>query len=137
MKRIILMLTLVVMSLTVFSQYQKYNDLKALYRSYGYVIGLEEEANISQGNTAFSNVTFRNGNEYVIVAMSDDTDVQDIDIYTYYTSGALFLKDDDNSKIAIVSFNCYYSVILQIVIKNYSSLTPRWESKVRYFIAYK
>ena len=137
MKRIILMLALVIVSLTAFSQSQRYYDLKALYLSYGYTIGLEEEGYVSQGNSAFTHVVFKPGVSYSLVAMSDDLDVLDLDIYVYYASGNLYVKDDDNHRIAVVNFNLNYEHTFKIVVKNYSSNTPNYRYKVRYFVAYR
>ena len=130
-------MTLILVSIMGFSQSQRYYELKNYYINYGYSIGLEQYANVTEGMTAYINVKFYPNTSYVIVAMSDDNDVLDVDIFTYYTSGNLFMKDNDNSSVAIVSFNCYSESSLKVVIKNYSSRTPRYASCLRYFIAYK
>jgi hypothetical protein len=137
MKRILLVLALVLSSMTIFSQSQKYNDLKTLYRGYGYSIGTEQVVTLTQGQLGYTYVNFYSGYNYSIVAMSDDSDVLDVDVFTYYPSGYLFMKDSDSSNLAIVSFECTGSNQLKIVVKNYSSLTPTYASTVRYFVAYK
>ncbi len=124
-------------SMTIFSQSQKYNDLKTLYRGYGYSIGAEEMVTLSEGQLGYTNLKFRAGYVYSIVAMSDDCDVVDVDIFTYYPNGDLFMKDSDTSNLAIVSFECTGTNQLKIMIKNYNSLTPTYSSTFRYFVAYK
>lgn len=137
MKKFLLILALMLISMTTFSQSQRYFDAKNYYRSYGYSIGLEQVVTLAQGGLGYSYVNFYSGHEYVIVALSDDSDVLDVDIFTYYPSGDLFMKDSDNSKLAIVHFECTGSNQLKIIVKNYSSLTPTYLSTVRYFVAYK
>jgi hypothetical protein len=137
MKRILLVLALVLSSMTIFSQSQKYNDLKTLYRGYGYSIGTEQVVTLTQGQLGYTYVNFHAGYVYSIVAMSDDSDVLDVDVFTYYPSGYLFMKDSDSSNLAIVSFECSGSSQLKIVVKNYSSLTPTYSYTFRYFVAYK
>ena len=134
MKRILLILALVLSSMTIFSQSQKYNDLKSLYISYGYSIETEQIINLVKGELDYTYFNFYSGYTYSIVAISDDSDV---DIFTYYPSGYLFMKDSDSYNLAIISFDCTGSNQLKIVVKYYSSLTPTYASTVRYFVAYK
>lgn len=135
MKRILFILTLLVASLTTFSQ-TSYETYKNLYRSYGWNIGNEQYANLIQGNTAYTYLNFTSGSTYSIIACSNDADVTDVDVYVYLSDGTLFMKDVDASAIAIVKFTCTYSQQVKIVIKNYSSLTPNYASTIRYFIAW-
>lgn len=123
-------------SVTAMSQ-TNYEYYKALYRGYGYNIGLEQYANLIQGNTAFTNVNFYAGYKYTILAMSNDNDVTDVDIFVYYSDGTLFVKDSDSSSIGIVTFTCSSNISMKVIIKNYSSNTPSYPSTIRYFIAYK
>lgn len=134
-KFLFIFLTLLVASLTTFSQ-TSYETYKNLYRSYGWNIGNEQYANLIQGNTAYTYMNFTSGSTYSIIACSNDADVTDIDVYVYLSDGTLFMKDTDASAIAIVKFTCTYSQQVKIVIKNYSSLTPNYASTIRYFIAW-
>lgn len=135
MKKLLFTLTLLVVSLTTFSQ-TNYEAYKTYYRSYGWNIGNEQYADLIQGNSAYTNMNFTAGSTYNIVACSNDNDVTDVDVYVYYPDGTLFMKDNDSSALAIVTFNCIYSQQLKIVIKNYLSRTPMYASTIRYFIAY-
>ena len=136
MKRLLILLAMAVLSLGIFAQ-SRYEKVRHVYRSLGYNIGLEEFANLKEGSFGYSTVNFEAGSRYEIVAVSNDTDVKDIDLYVYYPNGELFMEDTDNSNLSVVSFNCTYSQSMKIIIKNYSSLTPNFASTIRYFIAWK
>ena len=135
MKRILIILMLLVVSLTTFSQ-TNYDAYKNYYRSYGWNIGNEQYANLTQGYSAYTYMNFASGNTYKIVACSNDADVTDVDVYVYLADGTLFMKDTDSSALAIVTFSCTYSQQVKIVIKNYLSRTPNYASIIRYFIAW-
>lgn len=135
MKKFLFILTLLVASLTTFSQ-TNYDSYKNLYRSYGWNIGNEQYANLIQGYSAYTYMNFASGNTYKIVACSNDNDVTDVDVFVYLSDGTLFMKDDDRSSLAIVTFTCTYSQQVKIVIKNYASRTPDYASTIRYFIAW-
>ena len=136
MKRLLIFLAMTILSLGIFAQ-SRYEKVRQVYRSLGYNIGLEEFANLKEGSFGYSTVNFEAGYRYEIVAVSNDIDVQDIDLYVYYPNGELFMEDTDNSNLSVVSFNCKYSQSMKVIIKNYSSLTPNFASTVRYFIAWK
>lgn len=136
MKRLLILLAMTVLSLGIFAQ-SRYEKVRQVYRSLGYNIGLEEYVNLKEGSFGYSTVNFEAGSRYEIVAVSNDTDVKDIDLYVYYPNGELFMEDTDNSNLSVVSFNCTYSQSMKIIIKNYSSLTPNFASTIRYFIAWK
>lgn len=136
MKRLLILLAMTVLSLGIFAQ-SRYEKVRQVYRSLGYNIGLEEYANLKEGSFGYSTVNFEAGSRYEIVAVSNDIDVRDIDLYVYYPNGELFMEDTDNSNLSVVSFNCSYSQSMKVIIKNYSSLTPNFASTIRYFIAWK
>lgn len=136
MKRLSIFLTMTILSLGIFAQ-SRYEQSKQVYRSLGYNIGLEEFAKLKEGSFGYSTVNFQAGHRYEIVAVSNDTDVLDIDLYIYYPNGELFMEDADNSSVSIISFTCSYSQSMKVIIKNYSSLTPNFASTIRYFIAWK
>lgn len=136
MKKLLFILTLLIVSVTAFSQQTTYDYYKSLYRSYGWNIGNEQYADLSQGKSAYTIMNFTSGSHYAIIACSNDVDVTDVDVYVYLSDGTLFTKDTDSSALAIVDFNCTWSQQVKIVIKNYSSNTPNYSSRIRYFIAY-
>ena len=136
MKKIILITMLLIATVSMFSQ-SSYDRYKNLYRSYGWNIGNEQYADLTQGSSAYTYMNFSSGSSYCIVACSNDNDVTDVDAYVYLSNGSLFMKDNDNSSISIISFNCNWSQQVKIVIKNYESRTPNYPSRIRYFIAWK
>ena len=134
----LMIMTLLLVSLVGFSQSQRYYELKNYYRGLGYSIGNEKYQTCIQGASFYSYMNFSPSSEYVIVAMSDDSDVLDVDIFMYYSDGSLFMKDSDSSNLAIISFSCSSYVNNTIIyVKNYSSTTPNYASTLRFFIAYK
>lgn len=137
MKKIIMILALLCASISIFSQSSAYLESKQIVLNNGYTIVDEKEADISQGNYLFNYRTFIKGNDYVIVAASDDYDVLDVDIYLYYMDGDVRNKDNDDSRIAVINFSPSTTIDLKISVYNYLSKTPTYLSKCRYFIAYK
>lgn len=138
MKKLILTLMFAVATLFSFAQSVKYNELKQLYRNNGYSIGNEQIVYCVEGQTGYTIMNFTPSTEYVIVAMSDDAYVTDVDLYLYYyDTGTLFDKDDDELNVAILSFGCSSNTKTKIVIKNVKSYTPKYASPLRYFIAYR
>lgn len=123
--------------LSVVAQTSAYYDVQRLCISKGYSIGLEEQGLANQGSTVYSWVNFTGGNDYIIVAMSDDSDVKDVDVFLYTESGILLKKDADESNLGMIFFSPRYNNRLKIIIKNYRSDTPNYRSTLRYFIAYR
>lgn len=136
MKKFFLMLVLLISSLTMFSQTTDYDYYKNYYRNAGWNIGLEQYGTATQGSTVYSYVNFYSGYNYKVIAMSNDRDVTDVDIYIYQSDGTLFTKDADASRLAIVTFSCSLSQQVKIVVKNYASRTPNYASTLRFFVAY-
>lgn len=137
MKKIIFTLTLLIVSIVSFSQSNDYNQAKQLALDNGYTIAEEKVADIAQGAFLYNYRTFYQGTSYVIFATSDDSDVKDVDIYLSYMDGDIRNKDNDYSNIAVISFTPGATLNLKISVYNFSSNTPLYESRCRYFIAYK
>ncbi|PVD54274.1 hypothetical protein DC498_02530 [Terrimonas sp.] len=81
--------------------------------------------------------TFYYGLEYAIVAYSDDTDVQDIDIQVCYPSGNVYLQDNEFDDISILKFVPPYDMNRGVKITNYSSLEKHFTSKCNFIIFYR
>jgi hypothetical protein len=114
-----------------------YLELKAYLISEGFSIATEQYADLKQGGTAGHNRTFYSGTSYVIVAVSDDNDVSDVDIYVNYTSGETYMKDTDPSNCAVVQFTPSFKRDMRVVIKNHTSRTPNYASRCRFIVGYK
>jgi hypothetical protein len=138
MKRTLFLIALIAaFSIQIHAQsvYQKARDK---IEGMGYTISKEMEVNISEGQTGYSYKTFYEGLTYIIYAMSEDRDVSDIDIYVYDTSDDEILKRDaEDDDVAVVSFTPNRDIEGKVVIKNYKSSDPNYESRCRYIIAYK
>jgi hypothetical protein len=139
MKKIIVLSFIILFSNYSFSQSQsaRYKELRGLLISEGYSISTEQYADLKQGGTAGYTKTFYEGTSYVIVAISDDSDVSDVDVYLRYTDGTEYSKDTDSESLAILKFNPTYTREMRVVIKNYASRTPNYASRCRFIIAYK
>jgi hypothetical protein len=136
MKKGIFLFFLTTLSLQSFSQ-SLYNYAKSYLRENGYTISADQQADLAQGETAGHVKTFYSGNRYMIIALSDDSDVSDVDVFLYYTNGTLDSKDADTEKIAVLTFEPSYTRDMRVVVKNYASSTPRYKSKCRIIIGYK
>jgi hypothetical protein len=111
---------------------------KASLTSQGYTICEDKYGDLGQGQTAYFYRTYYANTTYRIVAISDDNDVRDVDIYVYYSDGTtVYTKDDDESPVSIVSFTPYVNRYLKVVFKNYASRTPDYRSTVRLLVGYK
>lgn len=121
-----------------FAQSNAYDAALNKIKDMGYTISKEMEVKISEGNTGYSYKTFYEGLTYIIYGMCEDKDVSDVDIYVYDTADdELLKKDADESNVAVVSFTPNKDIEGKVVIKNYKSSDPKYESKCRYIIAYK
>ena len=139
MKKFVLLCLIQILWLYGFSQEQstKYKELKGYLQSKGYSISTEQYANLAQGGEATYVKTFYENTSYAIIAMSDDSDVIDVDVYLKYKNGTVYSKDTDAENVAIITFDPSYTRDMQVVIKNYSSRTPNYKSRCRFIIGYK
>jgi len=138
MKKTLLLIALIASSSMLASAQTAYQKARNKIEEMGYTISKEMEVNISEGQTGYSYKTFYEGLTYIIYAMSEDNDVSDIDVYVYDTSDNEVLKrDTENDDIAVISFTPNREIEGKVVIKNYKSSDPNYESRCRYIIAYK
>jgi hypothetical protein len=114
-----------------------YNFIRGYCQGLGYSIGQEWNANLAQGDYFTKTFTFDEGVEYDIVALSEDNDVQDVDIQILTPSGDVYTQDTKTSAYAEVNFTPSYTRTLTIKVKNYRSRTPNYASKVYFMIAYR
>ena len=126
-----------VVSTTAMGQSAHYRELKAYLINEGFSISTEQYADLAQGETAGHTKTFYKGTSYVIIAVSDDNDVRDVDIYLNNTNGGEYDKDTSTESYAVLKFEPSFTRDMRIVIKNYASNTPYYSSRCRFIIAYK
>ncbi|MDR2475381.1 MAG: hypothetical protein LBD45_05940 [Bacteroidales bacterium] len=137
MKSIFIVVMLAIFALPMFGQSSKYKEARAYLLNEGYSISTEQYADLAQGETAGHTKTFYKNSEYFIFAISDDSDVTDVDIYLNDASGSIYTKDTDTSNVAVVTFSPSFTREMRVVMKNYASNTPSYKSRCRILIAYK
>ncbi len=116
---------------------ENYQELKVLLRLDGWTISTEQYAYLKQGESAYFYKTFQNALDYIIVGISDDNDVTDIDLHLYNSDGSEYDKDDTPDAAAEIWVSPYYTGQLRLTIKNAGSNTPHYASKCRFVIAYR
>jgi hypothetical protein len=124
-------------ALCSFTQQGAYNERKAYLRSQGYAIVDEYYSDLKQGETTYKYRSFSKDGRYVVFAMSEDTDVEDIDLYVYESNGEEYVQDNTVKRMAAVDINPLVTRELKMVVKNYKSRTPNYASRCRFLVAYK
>lgn len=137
MKKFFLPLMCLVLGLTGYAQSPRYLEAKALLRESGYTIYDEKTYSLKKGQKASYTRQFYSSSEYVIVGLSDDGDVSDIDIKLYETSGELYKKDTATDAVPWVSFDPSVSRSMKIEVLNYDTSTPNYASPIRLIVAGK
>jgi len=132
----LLIAMLLLISISSFSQ-SNYIEAKNYAISQGYTIATESHANVIQSNFMYNWRTFYSNTEYLVYASSDDIDVTDVDIYIENPNGSIFVRDNDNNRVSVVTFELYETIQLKVIVYNHASLTPNYASIIRYFVAYK
>jgi len=138
-RRILILTAMLFTSAIGFAQSgsSEYRQVLALLKDKGYSISTEQVADLKQGETAYHFKTFYKNLDYVIVAMSDDDDVSDVDVYLYEEDGDEYTKDTDTKNVAVVKMSPLVTRDMKVVIKNYASSSPNYASKCRFVVAYK
>jgi len=140
MEKILLILSLIVISICSFAQPAQsdaYRSKKYWAVEHGYTINQDKYGYIVKGDYIYESYTFYAGTTYLIYAMSEDDDVTDVDIYLYNTNGSIYIKDSTKDSDAAVVFTPDYNIVLKVVVKNYISYDPYNKSLCRFFIGYK
>ncbi|MBN1214216.1 MAG: hypothetical protein JXA99_02115 [Candidatus Lokiarchaeota archaeon] len=140
MKKLITLCLFILLSFGVFAQYpQVYYNAVQIMNDAGYTVANSNSfyGNIQQSEFIYANKTFYSGTDYIIVGISEDLDVKDVDIHLYYLNGVLLGKDDDSDDVAVLYFSPTYDITLQVQCKNYRSTDPYYKSKCWILIGYK
>ena len=114
-----------------------YTYIRNYAQGMGYGIGQEWNCGLSQGQWFTKTFTFNAGVTYDIIALSDDGSVLDVDMEILTPSGYLYDRNNRTGKFAEVIFTPTYDRNLIIKVKNNSSETPYYASRVYFMIAYK
>ncbi len=103
----------------------------------GYTISTEKYGYLKEGEIVFSDKTFSEGLQYKIVGISNDSHVNDIDLFLYNEDGTLYSSDESSDAVAIINFYPSFTREMRIKIKNADSDTPYDASLCRFVVAYK
>lgn len=114
-----------------------YARVLTMLKANGYTISQEKYSTLEEGESAYGYKEFFAGNDYKIVAISNDANVTDIDLFVYDEDESDYTSDTKASEVAIVNFHPLSTREMRIEIKNVSSDTPDDESTCRYVVAYK
>lgn len=137
MKKTIITLAVLLSTITAAISQNTGREIKAYLRQEGFSISTEQYANLSEGETARYFKNFYSGTDYAIIAYSEESGVQDIDVYLYDDDGSLIVKDTDTKDIAIITYSPYVTRQMKVVIKNYNSTSSYHEYDCKFIIAYK
>jgi hypothetical protein len=137
MKKMLLLFAFMAGAFYSIAQNGAFNERKAYLRNQGYSILDEFYDDLKEGYTTYRYRNFYASGSYIIFAMSEDTDVEDIDLYVYETNGDEYVSDYSVRRMAAVDINVLVSREMKIVVKNYKSRTPYYASRCRFLIAYK
>jgi|GEM_PF-1975540 len=122
---------------TTHAQGERYRIAKNYYLNKGYSIGQEWYNDLKQGQYFTKSFLFKKYTEYAVVALSEDTDVQDVDIEILTAADDIYEKDTQTDALAVVNFTPSFSRNLTIKAINYRSGTPNYASRVYFFVAYR
>ena len=137
MTKNLLIVIAILFSGTAFAQTPVYNEAKAYLTYKGYSISKDMYADLKEGETTSYTKTFSANLDYIIIALSDDTDVKDVDVFLYETNGTEYTKDSKAKSMAIVEFSLMFERELKVTVKNYKSNSPTYASKCKFIIGYK
>jgi len=132
----LLTVMLLLSSISSFSR-SIYDESKAYAIANGYTVATEMYGNLIKSDYVYNWRQFYANTEYLIFACSDDPDVTDVDIYIENPNGSIFIKDNDENRVSVVTFELHNAIQLKVVVFNHATLTPTYASKVQYFVAFK
>ena len=136
MKRNLIVLMFLLVSVDMFGQLSR-SDVQRIVENQGFTVATERYAYLSEGETTSFYRKFYKGNEYLIIAYSEEYGVKDLDIYLYDEDDSLLERDARNEGYAIVGFSPSYTRSLKIVVKNYDSESSLKEYNCKFLVAYK
>jgi hypothetical protein len=140
MKKILLLFAILLFNIGLFAQNQRYYEVRNYIISLGYSI--DENANVWHQNLTekdqfYNYKNYIYGNEYILVAFSQDTDVLDVDLWLCNPDGTIFKKDTDTKNIAVLFFTPAENYYMKTYVQNYSSLYPSYPSTCWLIVGYK
>ena len=114
-----------------------YKDVLAQLRLDGYTIVTQSYGTLKQAESAYKLYSFLPYRDYIIVGISNDYNVTDVDLHVYDKHGYVYEKDDGPDDVAVVHIYTYSTQQMKVMIKNAKTDTPDDKSTCRFVIAYK
>ena len=137
MKNIYLPIVMVLIASTVFAQKTEEKEIKSLMKDLGYSWSETRSVKLMEGQSEYYWRSFFSGNEYAVLAFSEDDNVHDIDIYLYNEEGSLIYQSKASENFDIIEFSPDMAGQVKVVIKNYDSLMTDEEYKCKFMMFYK
>jgi len=122
---------------SVFGQRAEEKEMKSLMQDLGYSWSETKSLKLVEGQSEYYWRTLYEGNEYAILAFSDDEGLYDIDIYLYNEEGSLIDQSKASENFDILEFTPDTSGLVKVVLKNYDALSTVDEYKCKFMIFYK
>ncbi|HTD42443.1 MAG TPA: hypothetical protein VK671_17560 [Mucilaginibacter sp.] len=114
-----------------------YSYIKNYAQGMGYGISQEWYAPLEQGQHFSQSFNFHANTQYDIIALSEDGNVLDIDLEVVTPLGYEYASNNRSSRYAEVTFTPAYDCTLTVKVKDCSSYSPYYASRVYFMIAYK
>jgi hypothetical protein len=136
MKKLVILTGLLFMTAAAVHAQTKGEVVEATLKLMGYSIGQEWNCPLKEGQYFTKTFKFDEGVNFDVIALSEDGNVQDVDMEILSPLGIPLLKDT-RSGYAEVNFTPNYTRSLTIKVKNYNSDTPNNASTMYFIVAYK
>jgi hypothetical protein len=137
MKKIFISITLILSLASVFAQRAEEKEFKTLMKDLGYSWSETKSVALSEGESEYYWRSFFTGNEYAILTFSEESEVQDVDLYLYDDAGSLLKQSTSNGNFEIIEYSPLASIQVKVVIKNYDSTLESTKFKCKFMIFYK
>jgi len=127
-------------SLCIFSSFtdaDKYYYVKQALENKNYTVVKDIYGDIAEGETVSYWKTFYANTTYAVYGFSEDEDVKDLDIEVQYDDGTTYTRDNEADSEPVVVFTPSYTRTMKVILKNYRSDTPGYESRCEFLIAAK
>ena len=137
MKKIYLSIFFVFSISLLFTQKSEEKDLKALMKELGYSWSETKSVKLREGESAYFWRTFYSGNDYAILAFSENSNVYDLDLHIYDKEGSLIDKSITDAGFEMIEFTQSDTKQVKIVINNYKCSPDQVVYKCKFMIFYK
>ena len=102
----------------------------------GYSLSTTKYVYLSEGESYYISKTMYSGNDYIIIAFSDDSDVKDLDISLYDEYGDLVDSSTSSENVEMLTAHAWGTTNTKIKVKNYDSYSSYSTYKIKVMIFY-